>query len=86
MATTNTVDVTVGYADYTSRKYSLPWDTEAITLAGISTAAAAFNAAAQTDNSSVKQVFRSDDGAPIVGVTKVEAITETTEVIYSAES
>lgn len=86
MATTNSVDVTVGYGDYTSRKYSLSWNAETMTTASIAAAASAFNSAAQTENSSVKQVFLSDGGAPIVGVTKVEAITETTEVIYDAES
>lgn len=86
MATTNTVEVTVGYGDYTSRKYTLPWDTETMTTASISAAAAAFNTAASTENSTVKQVFLSDGGAPISGVTKVATVTETTEVIYSAES
>lgn len=87
MATTvNEVEVTVGYGDYTSRKYTLPWNSETMTEASIAAAASAFNSAAQTEGSSVKQVFLSDGGSPIIGVTKVEAVTETSEVIYDAES
>lgn len=80
--TTYKIKLTMSYADYGTRSYTLPVYT-APNSTNVKSAIAAFNAAANTAESDVAKTFISDYGAAPIGITEAEIDTITEEVIYS---
>lgn len=78
--TTKSINATMTYGDYTTRTYKIPWQDNTDVVDKIK----AFNTAASTENSSVKQTFLSENGVAVTGITKATTIRRTEEELYHA--
>lgn len=83
--TTRTVQLEVTYGDYTTRNYKVPWQ-EGVAVEAVIRQIQAFNTAAATEGSSVKQTFLSESGTAISGITDATTIVKMEEVLYSAQN
>lgn len=86
MAETTTMNVGLTYTDYTTRTYKLPFHTPPSTseeTEAMKTAIRNFNTAAQTDGSSVKQTFLSENGAQVASIHEAIVVIRNEDVIYN---
>lgn len=83
--TTRSIQLEMTYTDFTTRNYKIPWK-DNTTAETVISRIQAFNAAAATSGSSVKQTFVSNNGADVGGITDATSIIRTEEVIYSAQN
>lgn len=85
MATTNTINLKVGYEDYTERTYKIPYvGTSTMNYDAVVTKIKEFNTAASTQDSNVKQTFLSENGAQITGITDATIVRREETEIYHA--
>ena len=82
--TTMTLSVGLTYTDYSTRTYKIPYrgTDDDSDLNTVKTRIRAFNTAAQTDGSSVKQTFLSENGAQVASIGEATIVERTEEVIY----
>lgn len=78
--TTQTIKLTMTYADYTERNYTTAWQGNT----DIANRIKAFNAAAADPQSTVSKTFLSENGAAPTAITDATTIVKTEEEIYHA--
>lgn len=83
MATTTTINVELTYTDYSTRTYKIPTPEPPEETTAIKTAIRNFNTAAQTENSSVRQTFLSENGNPVASINQATIVTREEEVLYA---
>lgn len=81
--TTYTMDVQLTYTDYATRTYKLPIRNTPEDLEPMKAAIRNFNTAAQTDGSSVKQTFLSENGAQVASIHEAIVVIRNEDVIYN---
>lgn len=82
VTTTFTANLELTYADYTTRNYKIPLQTEAAPY--VVSKIQAFNAAAADSNSSVSKTFLSNGGAQVGSITEATTVYREEEEIYHA--